>query len=466
VDVKIQLKDVQEALKKYEEQGHGEVLQKFQKRSQQKNGMPGDVIFDQLHISVNQLAESVGLPDFPYHLFEQGDATVAELMEIHKEATSNLENVKSRLLEMAQEVLAIKASRNSALAQSQWYQDFQTSNEKYAELVREYESRQSPLNLSTYGEWVQKRNQLQQRLQGFAAIQQELKQTAEQVSNESANLENLRNELFEKRKAFLQGVIGNNPYVRMELVPFGDVTTLVENYRTILGLGDTSFASSIFDSESQTGLLNDLVNWEANNVPESQLSTLISRIKDKTWKIAAGTDEGYHGAFNNRIQAGLVNKPSDLDRLYCWWPEDLIRVRYVVDASRKKTEDLDKGSAGQKAAAILAFLLSHGDEPLIIDQPEDDLDNALIYDLVVKQILENKSRRQIIIVTHNPNIVVNGDSELLNVLEFKGGQVQCSISGGLEDSRIRKAVCDIMEGGRRAFEKRYKRIAIDGAAHV
>jgi hypothetical protein len=96
-----------------------------------------------------------------------------------------------------------------------------------------------------------------------------------------------------------------------------------------------------------------------------------------------------------------------------------------------------------------------------MDQPEDDLDNALIYDLVVRQIHANKNRRQLIIVTHNPNIVVNGDAELVHALKFERGQVQLHLQGGLEEESVRNAICDIMEGGREAFEKRYKRITLE-----
>ena len=142
----------------------------------------------------------------------------------------------------------------------------------------------------------------------------------------------------------------------------------------------------------------------------------------------------------------------------CWWPQDLLRVKYSRNPQDGRFDNLEKGSAGQKAAAILAFLLSYGNEPLIIDQPEDDLDNALIYDLVVKQIKENKIRRQLFIVTHNPNIVVNGDAELVHVLKYKNGQVQIEQQGGLEDAAIRAEICTIMEGGREALEKRYKRM--------
>ena len=119
---------------------------------------------------------------------------------------------------------------------------------------------------------------------------------------------------------------------------------------------------------------------------------------------------------------------------------------------------IGQASAGQRAAAMLAFLLAHGDEPLVLDQPEDDLDNHLIYDLVVRQMRENKRRRQIIVVTHNPNIVVNGDAEMLHALDFQNGQCIVTQSGSLQDPAMREEVCRIMEGGREAFERRYRRL--------
>lgn len=203
-------------------------------------------------------------------------------------------------------------------------------------------------------------------------------------------------------------------------------------------------------------------HWEEKKIPAERLPELIQSIKGQTQKIASGKESDVAATvarpFMTRLQKGYESQPANLDQLLCWWPEDLLRVKYARDAMKEKFEDLEKGSAGQKAAAILAFLLSHGEEPLVIDQPEDDLDNALIYDLVVKQIHANKKNRQLIIVTHNPNIVVNGDAELVHVLEFKNGQVQRSAQGGLEEQTIRDRICDIMEGGREAFDKRYHRI--------
>jgi hypothetical protein len=94
---------------------------------------------------------------------------------------------------------------------------------------------------------------------------------------------------------------------------------------------------------------------------------------------------------------------------------------------------------------------------LVLDQPEDDLDNHLIYGLVVQQIRSNKLRRQLIIVTHNPNIVVNGDAELIHVLDFNN-QCFVKLTGSLQDRTMREEVCQVMEGGKEAFERRYQRL--------
>lgn len=114
-----------------------------------------------------------------------------------------------------------------------------------------------------------------------------------------------------------------------------------------------------------------------------------------------------------------------MDHLLCWFPEDGLQVERSRKGNGRDFQSIGQASVGQRAAAMLAFLLAHGGEPLVLDQPEDDLDNHLIYGLVVQQIRSNKQRRQLIIVTHNPNIVVNGDAELIHVLDFNN---QCPVS--------------------------------------
>lgn len=102
--------------------------------------------------------------------------------------------------------------------------------------------------------------------------------------------------------------------------------------------------------------------------------------------------------------------------------------------------------------------MAFGDEPLILDQPEDDLDNHLIYSLIVKQIRANKLRRQLIVVTHNPNVVVNGDAEMVHAFDYRGGQCRVVQRGALQERALRAEVCRVMEGGHEAFARRWARL--------
>lgn len=148
-------------------------------------------------------------------------------------------------------------------------------------------------------------------------------------------------------------------------------------------------------------------------------------------------------------------KSGTMDSLINVLPEDKVDISIIDNGNEI---DINDGSPGQKCAALLAFILNSGNNPLIIDQPEDDLDNSLIYNLVVKSLRIKKKKRQIIIVTHNPNIPVLGDAEGIIVLERNSeGKVvfrNSKKAGCIEEKEIRQGICEIMEGGVEAFKKR------------
>ena len=160
---------------------------------------------------------------------------------------------------------------------------------------------------------------------------------------------------------------------------------------------------------------------------------------------------------DHRFRAALKRVPPErIDRLALYAPEDSVNVHFKGRDGRWRP--LTHGSPGQQTAALLAFVLGVGSEPIVLDQPEDDLDNTLIYDLLVSQLKETKLRRQVIVVTHNPNIVVHGDAELVLSLEAAGGQTRIACEGGLQQEKVRDEICEIMEGGSEAFARRYRRI--------
>lgn len=455
--LKAQLSDIENDLKQYEEKGHGNILKAYQKRTQQLRAIPLDDDFDGLASAIREIADQAELSDFPSHIFGDDELT-EEVREIHKNTAESLEGIKQQLLQIAGSVEKITEQRKKKLLASKWYADVQSAISKYNELVEEYESKQTHLDLNIYSQWVQKRSELQQRLSRINGLKQELLSVQKQVQAIFARFYELRTELFQRRQDFISRVLGDNEHVQMELIAYGDSANLENKYREILGLGESSFKSSVWDEDSQSGLLAEYKTCEGTPNTPLAMRESVQKLKERTRDIAAGKNTDVHGHFANRLTNLHQSNPAALDQLWCWWPEDRLEVKYRKQGQGGRFEDIERGSAGQRAAAILAFLLSYGEEPLLIDQPEDDLDTALIYNLVVKQIHRNKLKRQLVVITHNPNIVVNGDAELVHVLHFAGGQVQLQCRGGLEESPVRDAICNIMEGGREAFVKRYKRI--------
>jgi ABC-type glutathione transport system ATPase component len=186
---------------------------------------------------------------------------------------------------------------------------------------------------------------------------------------------------------------------------------------------------------------------------EAGRGSALDAVKQRLLKI----DSTLGGRFRNYLQR-QHEKPEFADRVLAWYPEDDLRIEYQRVG---QWTSIDQGSQGQRSAALLAFLLAFGEEPIVLDQPEDDLDNHLIYDLIVRQIRENKLRRQLLIVTHNPNVVVNGDAELVHVMDFGRGQCYVQQSGALQEAPVRREVCRVMEGGHEAFSRRWKRLGTE-----
>ena len=125
---------------------------------------------------------------------------------------------------------------------------------------------------------------------------------------------------------------------------------------------------------------------------------------------------------------------------------DLIEIRY-------DGKPIQKLSLGQRASSLLLLLLSQENTPVIMDQPEDDLDNQTIYEGLIKKVLKLKGERQIIFATHNPNIPVLGDCEQVIIFKNEDDKILAE-AGSIDRFHIQKKIVDIMEGGEEAFTKR------------
>lgn len=155
--------------------------------------------------------------------------------------------------------------------------------------------------------------------------------------------------------------------------------------------------------------------------------------------------------------------------------DDILNENHVVDFKRRFSENLedlltfkvenkiiiqyngkslDKHSLGQRASALILFLLAQKEnDVLIIDQPEDDLDNQTIYDEVIKELKKIKGNMQFIFATHNANIPVLGDSEKVVSCSYDEKKITIH-SGTIDNHQTQRFIVDIMEGGDEAFNRR------------
>jgi predicted ATPase len=187
------------------------------------------------------------------------------------------------------------------------------------------------------------------------------------------------------------------------------------------------------------------------------------------------------GIFNKLIKEEITLKNSfDYQQvLIDIFSTNFYKINYDV---RYQNDSLSSMSEGKKAFIILKILLDFSDEkcPILIDQPEDDLDNRAIYDQLVAYLRKKKKERQIILVTHNPNIVIGSDAEEIIVANQNGinspnqDNIKFEyISGSLENSKeldetksiligqgIKQHVCELLEGGDEAFKQRERKYDI------
>nr|CRH07004.1 conserved protein of unknown function [Candidatus Magnetococcus massalia] len=137
--------------------------------------------------------------------------------------------------------------------------------------------------------------------------------------------------------------------------------------------------------------------------------------------------------------------------------EDHIKISLnIAHGDGESYRPLAQLSTGQKCTAILHLLLLENSDPLLLDQPEDNLDNAFIAERIVQELREAKLGRQFLFATHNANIPVFGDAEWIGVMEAdeQRGWILDDCQGGIDQPKVKERSAEILEGGRAAFNQR------------
>ena len=456
-----ELEDVKRRLTIFEEAGHADVLKEYQKRHRQQRGVEAwEQTWSGSGDRFRSLASDL-LPDpLDASLFDADRDKDQDILQKAATPLTRLEAVRAQLEDLARETDEALTRWSRARDESAWRLAVNRALEEYEKLRQRLKAEEAG-DPSAYGELVQRRQALEGRLKELESRRTQLETVRRDADGSLARLSQLRRDLTRRRSSLLGNILTDNPYVRIEVIPYGARETIEPEFRRLLQREEGGFEKDIGVVGGE-GLLGTI--YSGGGDVEVVQQCLVA-IKKKVRDIAVGKYDARE--LGDRRFVGHIAKlpPEVLDRLDLWFPEDSLRVQYSSTADGSGFRSIQEGSPGQKTAALLAFLFSYGEEPIILDQPEDDLDNHLIYDLIVGQLRRIKQRRQVIVVTHNANIVVNGDAELVVALGPRSGETHQECAGCLQEKKVRDTICAVMEGGREAFEQRYRRITL-ATTHV
>jgi ABC-type lipoprotein export system ATPase subunit len=185
--------------------------------------------------------------------------------------------------------------------------------------------------------------------------------------------------------------------------------------------------------------------------------------KNDTGTITALQDGGGATVFDKHDAQQIIGKLREvpirfaLERVAIDDLPKLTVTKMIGNPAKPVSRDFSRLSLGQQQSVLLALVLSSkSKQPLIIDQPEDNLDSEFISSTLVPVLRRAKERRQIIIVTHNANIAILSDAEQIIVLKSNSERAQIAARGSIDDPITRDSACNILEGSKEAFNTRAK----------
>lgn len=154
------------------------------------------------------------------------------------------------------------------------------------------------------------------------------------------------------------------------------------------------------------------------------------------------------------LRKDQIGKGRTVAELYTWlYGLTYVKPRYILRSDGKGLEQL---SSGERGTLLLVFylLVHESDDPLIIDQPEANLDNLTVADKLVACIRDARERRQVVIVTHNPNLAVVCDQIIHASMDVADGHRMSYTTGALENPAMNELTIKVLEGGRPPFDMR------------
>jgi hypothetical protein len=451
-NIRAQLQMLQNEVKNYEEGNYKDILNKYKKLTEVKS------FFDELSTIQNERNQKLGevkgefekgLPTPPEYSFSNDDREYIEKVRQTNERVKELLTEASNLLAESSGLLY-----NQRVEQLSWSKEYSQVSYEF----RNIQSHLRDLQIPSYDLLIKKKSELEVQLAQVVSAKEKLIEIENQRTETYKQIIEKEKELREQRRNVIarwsQIYNPENTVLSIELKVMGNLKSSEKSFREIIRKTGGEFERDILtsdDSNNYSGIIARIADANDDNKWDTRREELRKLLRSDE-----SNKNGFDLRFIRHISELKQKTPEDIDKLMIWTPEDEVILKLNKGGI---LQDISTGSAGERTAGMLGLLLALNDNPLIIDQPEDDLDTRLISNFVVESFKKLKQNRQLIIVTHNPNITVNANSDNVLHMDFHYGQIVNAGCGALQEEKIRNAVCEIMEGGKNALEKRYYKIS-------
>ncbi len=436
------IKDLDTSINKLQQSGISDLLtqkEKFAKDGIKINRFKSDI--ENKETLLDSLIQDFEISDIDYTNFTDKHKNALE--SISKSTIDSLSIVKAELIKLNDTVKKAKEIFANSVNDSVWKTDYDKNKDDFTNEKHQLE-KDGINDIENFEKLTQEKSELEKELKNI--IKKSAIRDADLIEKEKTQKEYLSKskELTLKRHEFVSEILQDDK-VKININAFRNKNDFELRLRKIIQRENNTFQEDI----------DSLINLCFNGNVEQK----IKEVRDIFLKIKKDEDVSQivSGHFVNLVKS--LND-GQIDEIEIFLPEDEIEIQYKPTLT-SPFKSLSTASAGQKTTAILTFILSYGAVPLILDQPEDDLDNRLVYDLIVDRLKKAKENRQLIVVTHNANIPVNGDAEYIISMDTESKKLKIRNEGTVEQTAIKKEICDVMEGSEKAFDmrsKRYKQI--------
>uniref|UniRef100_UPI000B41AE60 TrlF family AAA-like ATPase n=1 Tax=Comamonas thiooxydans TaxID=363952 RepID=UPI000B41AE60 len=375
------LQDIQRKLARFEGADHTALLKNYQRTNRQSRELERQFnASSELATRLKALADDLLAEDLPEGLFDTAEdgSALSIVQALHAAIAKARHEVESsaNVLQERGQVL------RGELEASPWFERIDAAKTAYEQFKANLQQ-QGVSDPSEYGRLVQEKQRLETELKKLEALQKQHTELRVKAKSLLEQVQSARRAISAQRSAFLQATLQGNPFVRIELIPYSrDAQGIERSLREVLGAVDDRFKADIYQAPQEEGLARGVVadlillsELSLNTLPSSEdteaFENSIQTLKNRLLETALGKTE-FGARFNSFLKAEADKRPEFIDHILCWFPEDGLQVEYSRKGDGRDFQSIGQASAGQRAAAMLAFLLAHGNEPLVLDQPEDD----------------------------------------------------------------------------------------------